>query len=264
MLTSSSLTYTQLERTHHGPLSISESHLPSSSLSQVLNAELPSTVCNTTYGCCGCDNCKGYNNLSNIPARLDTYRDYQIQLGLPPKMLWGTPQAFGNAEFWKQTPTPEEEVAMTMLSVNHGAKGVIMWTFPTTPELTDVTSGLAKVLTGICSEYLLEADMVMNLRVSGSGMLDASAWRVEDSVLLSVVNSDYQDTKGSVTLDLPAGMAAKGIESVLWGDGKWRLANGDSATQIQRPGLKGLSTDILILSLGLQLAIDWQDTMADD
>ncbi len=255
--------YTQLERTHHGLLSISESHLSSQSLPQGLNAELPSTACNTTYGCCGCDNCQGYNNLSNVPARLDSYRDYQIQLGLPPKVLWGTPQAFGNAEFWKQTPTPQEEVAMTMLSVNHGAKGIIMWTFPTTPGLTDVTSGLAKVLTGICSEYLLGADMVMALRVSGPGMLDASAWRVEDSVLLSIVNSDYQDMEESVTLDLPAGMAAKGIKSVLWGDGKWRLTNGDSATQIQRSGLKSLSTDIIILSLGLQLAFDWQDVVAE-
>ncbi|KAF6220378.1 hypothetical protein HO133_003510 [Letharia lupina] len=220
------------------------------------------TVCNSTYGCCGCDNCQGYNNLSNVPARLDIYREYQMQLGLPPKVLWGTPQAFGNSEFWKQTPTPEEELAMTLLSVNHGAKGIIMWTFPTTPDLTDVTSRLAKVLTGTCAEYLLGADIITGLAVDGTSAVDASAWRVGNSILLSIVNSDYQDMTGPVTLHLPAEIVATSISTVLWGDAEWRVTNVDSKTQIQRSGLQGLSSDILILSLELPLFVEEQDSTA--
>ena len=215
--------------------------------------KFPSTICNSTYGCCGCDNCQGYNNLSNVPARLDTYRSHQTSLGLPPKILWGTPQAFGNSEFWKQTPTPAEEVAMTMLSINHGAKGIIMWTFPTTPDLTLVTSQLAKVLTGsVCAEYFLGASLLMGLGFHGADMLDTTAWRVGDSVLISAVNPAYEDTTGSVTIDLPAGMVAKSITSILWGDGNWHLTTVDSATQLHRSGLQGLSTDILILRLESQ------------
>lgn len=217
------------------------------------------TVCNSTYGCCGCDNCQGYNNISNVPARLDTYRDYQMQLGLPPKVLWGTPQAFGNSEFWKQIPTPAEEVAMTMLSVNHGAKGIIMWTFPTTPDLINVTSKLAKVLTGVCAGYLLGAEIMTGLAVDGASAIDASAWRIEDTLLLSIVNSDYQDTTEPVTLDLPAGVVANSINNVLWGDGEWYLT-ASSSVQIRRSGLQDLSTDILILSLETHLLVSGQDS----
>lgn len=94
---------------------------------------------------------------------------------------------------------------MTMLSINHAAKGIIMWTFPTTPDLTDVTSRLAKVLTGLCAAYFLGAEMVMGLAVAGAIAIDASAWWVGDSILVSIVNSDYEDTIGSVTINLPAG-----------------------------------------------------------
>lgn len=185
-----------------------------------------------------------------------------MQLGLPPKVLWGTPQAFGNSEFWKQTPTPEEELAMTLLSVNHGAKGIIMWTFPTTPDLTDVTSRLAKVLTGTCAGYLLGADIITGLAVDRTSAVDASAWRVGNSILLSIVNSDYQDMTGPVTLHLPAEIFATSISTVLWGDAEWRVTNVDSKTQIQRSGLQGLSSDILILSLELPLFVEEQDSTA--
>lgn len=47
----------------------------------------------------------GFNNISNVPARLDTFRIYEIQLGIPQKPLWGTPQAFEKQNFWQQTPT---------------------------------------------------------------------------------------------------------------------------------------------------------------
>lgn len=259
MLTSSSLMCIPLAQTRHGLLSISK--LPSSISKRLgaLNILVRSTVCNSTYGCCGCDNCQGYNNLSNVPARLDTYRDYQLLLGLPPKVLWGTPQAFGNSEFWKRTPTPEEEVAMTMLSVNHGAKGIIMWMFPTTPDLTDVTSRLAKVLTSTCAEYLLRADVMI---VSGPGMLDVTAWMVGGSVLVSIVNSAYQNTTGPITLNLPAELVATSITSVLWGDGGWRLTSTSLTVLLERSDLQGLSTDILVLSLGPQLLLSGQNPTA--
>ena len=136
---------------------------------------------------------------------------------------------------------------MTMLSINHGAKGIIMWTFPTTPALTDVTSRLAKVLTGTCASYLLGAELLGGLSIEGTDTVDASVWSLGDSMLVSIVNSAYGDATGLVTLDLPNGFIATTIENVLWGDGAWRLKTGGSATQIQRSGLQGLSTDILLL-----------------
>ena len=146
-------------------------------------------------------------------------------------------------------PTPDEEVAMTMLSINHGAKGIIMWTFPTTPDLTDVTSRLAKVLTGACAKYLLGAELIGGLSVSGAELVDASVWRVGDSMLVSIVNSAYEDTTSIIILHLPARTVATSITSFLWGNGEWHLTNLDAATQLQRSGLRSLSTDMLILAL---------------
>lgn len=208
-----------------------------------------STVCNSTYGCCGCDNCQGFNNLTNVPARLDTYRNYQQQLNLPPKVLWGTPQAFPNQDFWTQTPTPDQEVAMTMLSINHGAKGIIMWSFPTTAALTDVTSRLARVLTGVCAKYILGADMMTEPAVDGVSAIDISAWKTGDSILVSIVNSAPENTTGPISLSLPGGFLAMDITRVLWGDGGWHLTSSPSATQLERSHLQGWSTDILILRL---------------
>ena len=148
---------------------------------------------------------------------------------------------------------------MTMLSVNHGAKGIIMWTFPTTPDLINVTSKLAKVLTGVCAGYLLGAEIMTGLAVDGASAIDASAWRIEDTLLLSIVNSDYQDTTELVTLDLPAGVDAHSINNVLWGDGEWYLT-ASSSGQIHRSGLQGLSTDILILSLEPHPLVSGQDS----
>ena len=139
---------------------------------------------------------------------------------------------------------------MTMLSINHGAKGIIMWTFPTTPDLTTVTSRLAKVLTGRCAGYLLGAELIGGLRINGAETIDASAWKFSESVLVSIVNFAYEDTAGPVALDLPAGTTATGVKEVLWGDGGWRSSTVDSAAQIQRSSVRGMSTDILVLSLG--------------
>ncbi|KAI4183262.1 MAG: hypothetical protein LQ346_006387, partial [Caloplaca aetnensis] len=109
------------------------------------------TPCNTTYGDCGCDNCHTSPTspaLLNIPSRLDLWSRFQSQLGLPPKPIWSVPQAFPAQDFWTRTPTPEEVVAMALLSINHGATGIVMWTFPTADEIVEGTSKFSKVVTG--------------------------------------------------------------------------------------------------------------------
>ena len=188
--------------------------------------------------------------MSNVPARLDTFRQYQTQLGLPQKPLWGVPQAFGNSEFWDQTPTPQEEAVMTMLSINHGAKGIIMWTFPTTPDLVKVTSALAELLTDKCVDLLLGAVLSSGLAVDGAPAADASFWENGNEMLLSIVNPSHEDAVGLVELQLPNTVTTQRFTS-LWGDGQWKAVD-DGAGRIrslQKTGLPGLSVDILLLSL---------------
>ena len=138
---------------------------------------------------------------------------------------------------------------MTMLSINHGAKGIIMWSFPTTPDLTAVTTRLARVLTGTCAKYVLGAESIGGLRVSGAETINASAWKAGDSLLVSIVNSAHEDTSEIVSVHLPAAMVAKDVTSVLWGDGWWSLRNAGDGFVLKRWGVHGLSTAILVIDL---------------
>ena len=140
---------------------------------------------------------------------------------------------------------------MTMLSINHGAKGIIMWIFPTTASLTDVTSKLARVLTGICANYILGADTITAPAVDGANPIDISAWKTGDSILVSIVNSAHEDSTGPISVGLPGGLRATSVVQVVWGDGGWRLTSRSEGTRLERLGVQGLSTDILILRLSV-------------
>lgn len=140
---------------------------------------------------------------------------------------------------------------MNMLSINHGAKGIIMWTFPSAGGLDATTSALAKVLTGLCAGYILGADMTRGLSISGADRIDASAWILGDSMLISIVNPTHGSTTAPVTLHLPLGINAQALQGSLWGDGGWQLI---SSAQLRIPSLKSVETDILILALDPVLA----------
>lgn len=199
------------------------------------------TVCNATYGCCGCDDCKG--DFEDISERLDLFAQYQSWLGGPPKTSWGVPQAFGNSSFWVRYPTAEEEVVMAMLSINHNAKGIVAWDYPTEPDLESITSSLSKVLTtSEVTNFILGADTVA-LGVSGESRVDTAAWKVGNQMLVSVLCLEYDDSAAAVTVSLPA--AAASVSSVLWGNAGWSV-NGQLLT---KTGLSALEADLLVLDL---------------
>ena len=139
---------------------------------------------------------------------------------------------------------------MTMLSVNHGAKGIIMWTFPTTPELVTVTSALAELLTDKCADLLLGADITSGLVLDGAPAADVSLWQDGQDVLLSIINPSYDDAVGLVELQLPINVMAYSFTS-LWGENQWEAVNDGTGAirSLQKIGLSGLSVDVLLLAL---------------
>ncbi len=139
---------------------------------------------------------------------------------------------------------------MTMLSINHGAKGIIMWTFPTTPELENVTSALAGLLTNKCTDLLLGGEFSSGLAVDGAPAADVSLWENGYSMLLSIVNPSYEDAVGLVEFQLPIKVKAHRFTS-LWGEDQWKAVDDGAGCirSLQKIRLSGLSVDILLLSL---------------
>lgn len=152
------------------------------------------------------------------------------------------PQAFGNETFWSRYPTAEEEAVMAVLSINHGAKGIVAWDWPTQPDLADVTASLAKVMTAADVAGLLLAAPTTSLVVEGRSRVDAAAWVVGSKMLVSVVSLEYVDTTENITVALPK---AAGASSVKYGPGGWTV----SGTTLFKTGLQGLEVDLLVLDV---------------
>ncbi|KXH31784.1 hypothetical protein CSIM01_09459 [Colletotrichum simmondsii] len=204
------------------------------------------TECNATYGCCGCDDCEG--NFEDISVRLDEFYRRDEILGWQ-KTQWFAPQAFGNETFWARYPTAEEEVVMTVLSVNHGAKGIVMWNYPATPELEGLTSKLAGVFTNEAAVgFLLGTERTQDLAVEGAKRVDAAVWvdEAKKQVLVSVVNLSYDEISGEFRVVLPDDVEVGEVVEVLWGDVAWEMSDdGLVATE----GLLGLQTSVFIAEL---------------
>ncbi|KAJ0103896.1 glycoside hydrolase subgroup catalytic core [Diaporthe amygdali] len=208
------------------------------------------TVCNSTYGCCGCDNCGiGPTVFDDIPRRLDEFRRRDELIGWA-KTQWFAPQAFGNETFWTRYPTAHELDVMTLLAVNHGAKGLTMWDYPTTAELFNVTRDMAALFTGTTAASLfLGAPRFQGLPVSGSDDLDAAAWVDEKNgqAMVSVVNLNYYDISEPLSVALPEGLIASTLETSLWGDDQWKV--GPNGSLIASDGVGGLATAVFVVNI---------------
>ncbi|ORY63066.1 uncharacterized protein BCR38DRAFT_458307 [Pseudomassariella vexata] len=205
------------------------------------------TVCNATYGCCGCDDCNG--NFDDISHRIDEFQRRDGLIGWS-KTQWFAPQAFGNETFWTRYPTAGEEVVMTMLAINHGAKGIVMWNYPTTAELADLTRRLAVVLTSeLVADFFLEAPLVEGLEVKGGSKVDAAAWVSESKrqVLLGVVNLNYEDIQEGIEVVLPDGVKVGSVNEALWGDLSWDIES--EGTSAATGGMAGLQVSLAVLDL---------------
>ncbi|KAK1625462.1 hypothetical protein BDP81DRAFT_327951 [Colletotrichum phormii] len=204
------------------------------------------TECNATYGCCGCDDCEG--NFEDISVRLDEFYRRDEILGWQ-KTQWFAPQAFGNETFWARYPTAEEEVVMTVLSVNHGAKGIVMWNYPATPELEGLTSKLAGVFTNEAAVgFLLGTERTQDLAIEGAKRVDATVWvdEAKKQVLVSVVNLSYDEIQGEIRVVLPEGVEVGEVVEMLWGDVAWEMGDGGL---VATEGLLGLQTSVFIAEL---------------
>jgi hypothetical protein len=204
------------------------------------------TPCNLTYGDCGCDNCVG--ELEDVSDRLDDIQSYQANLeGRGNKPAWAVLQAFGEQDYWKSIPTRAEVENMMMLSVNHNAKGITYWIYPSTDEVNVGSGGLGKVFQMEPGrDFLFGANAIKGLEVVGEPLVDASAWVVGSQMMVGVASEEYIDFSSTITITLPE--SATGIDNTLYGDSSWTV----EGNKLTKSGLKGLEVDVLVLNLSSQ------------
>jgi hypothetical protein len=208
------------------------------------------TECNSTYGDCGCDNCHvgdpSYpaiytsNRFIDIVERVNNLYAYQDWIGGVKKPIWGVPQAFWDqGSFWGRWPTAAESVVMSVLRLNHGGKGIVGWIYPTSDEIEDVSSKLARVLTHNDATWFTLNSHPVPLEVTGgNGLVDAVGWTVKDQSLISVVYQGYEDLNQRVEIKLPLGNQTALVG--MWPPYDWKLEGG----KVYTDGMKGLEVAI--------------------
>ncbi|CZT07324.1 uncharacterized protein RCO7_07307 [Rhynchosporium graminicola] len=201
------------------------------------------TPCNLTYGDCGCDNCVG--ELTDVSTRLDDIQTYQNNLqGERIKPTWAVIQTFGKQDYWPRIPSAAEVENMMMLSINHNAKGLTYWLYPSTTEVNVGSGEFGKVFqskTGI--HFLFGTHAIKGLPVSGESLVDASAWIVDGKMMVGIASKEHSDSSSSVTIMLPSSVAS--IDEVLYGSSGWSV----SGRMLTKTGLKALEVGVLVLNL---------------
>ena len=200
------------------------------------------TVCNTTLGDCGCDNCAGV--VQDVASRLDDLSQYEVWLGRWPLPKFHNPQVFHGEDYWQRDPTAAEAQVMNALAFNRGATGIFGWTWPGSATLFEVHSQMASVVTSAPVADFLLGGKPEKLVVEGyEEILDAAYWVDGAKALVSVVHGGYEDIPDSVSVALP--VSATGIEAVVFGGLEWELLGG----QLVIGELPAMSVSFIILNI---------------
>ncbi|KAJ6463939.1 hypothetical protein C8R45DRAFT_1175041 [Mycena sanguinolenta] len=160
------------------------------------------TRCTEDFGCCGCDNCRG--ELEDVSRRLDDFAMRLDVLGWSrTKSVWAVPQAFGGEEFWTRPPTGREFAIQVILSVNHGARGIMPWIDPTPSDIKSAAAALAAVLNSQpVKAFIFSPQATFSRAVSDR--IDAGMWTLGSEMLLLVANLNAHETE--LVLPLPNAM----------------------------------------------------------
>ncbi|KAF4628968.1 hypothetical protein G7Y89_g9182 [Cudoniella acicularis] len=199
-------------------------------------------------------------NAPNVSTHLDTFSTYQANLPSPEKKpLWSVLQAFGQQDYWPGLPTAEEVENMMMLSINHGAKGITYWIYPSTTSVNVASGNLAKVLQAdpaIVFLFGTEPIPITGLGVEGGGNVDVSAWILDTEdgddddeengtkakMMVGIANEQYRDSNSTVSITLPKVAEGIEVEKVLYGDSGWKIQEG----KLVKVGMKGLEHAVAV------------------
>lgn len=131
---------------------------------------------------------------------------------------------------------------MNMLFINHGAKGIAMWDYPTVPSIANITSLLSEALTSELVTPFLLGSFFQAVDVVGLQRVDVAYWSLGNRTLVSVVNKNYIDSPAAhLSISLPRSFGQVG--QVVWGSG-WSVDGGN----LTKVGIEALSVDLFVVS----------------
>lgn len=128
-----------------------------------------------------------------------------------------------------------------------------MWDFPTTPEILQITTRLAPILTNstISNFFLTKPRFALSPSSAEAQDIDATIWIDDDMILVSIVNLGLQNLGGEILIDLPDGIQVDekiGRMEKLWGEANWIGVDGGKT--LRSEVFMGLESSILIFGRG--------------
>lgn len=207
------------------------------------------TNCNTTYGNCGCDNCKG--NVTDVSDRLDKMVEYERWLNHWPKPKMQSLQTGpGGENHLPISPSADEVIAMSALALNHGAKGIFPWAWPVDDEIAAVHDEFADVMNTDFVKEILSKTRPTMFKMPKYKYLDISYWLFNRTLILSIVNLGEESHIVPVKFDIPH-IEPTLITHVLWGNAVWedREIEKPFGMKLRASGLDPLSTNIVVTTV---------------
>ncbi|ANB15523.1 hypothetical protein AWJ20_3151 [Sugiyamaella lignohabitans] len=156
-------------------------------------------VCNTTQGCCGCDNCDAQNPVKSIADRYEAVRS-DLGIQYPPTML--VAQTFyDNTSYWSRNPTYEEEFTMAWTSIISGGSGVLGYTWPVSNS-PNASLPLSQAISDFANEYLGDKGLSARTTLSGPrttyGSFNGIYYAIWNTGTIVAVNTNYSNSSLSI------------------------------------------------------------------
>lgn len=203
------------------------------------------TECNATYGDCGCDNCDG-SGVMNVAHRFEDFARYEAWLGHWPKTKAHNAQSFFTQDYWGREPTADEAVVMDALALNHDAKSILSWLWPTSDNLAQIHGRYGSVVANspIVKDFVV-LEKAQRVDVVDQADVDVAYWLREGEMLLSVANGGPDAVNDGVTIPLPESVIPSGVKENIWNEAAWEL----SEDGVRIPELPGMSAYMVVLTL---------------
>ena len=137
---------------------------------------------------------------------------------------------------------------MVVLSTNHRATRIMLWTFLASRTLKDAQSAIAKVAMVAPLSSLIIGTMPKSVGMPGYSSLDVSLsdvsyWVLDDQMLGGVAMLDDVGHNRTITINFP--LRVKAVEHEAWGLVDLQARIGSISTS----GLVGLATGSVVLSM---------------